>query len=245
MNKGNWEDRISNQIIVYKTNNGLLEMQNCLRPAPKKYPWHIHADGKEEGYSRIRLVAVDYSKKGKSSSDRGYREDGKPKSVSVYANLDPEQIKYLFCQLCLGFENVVLEESKFFAGEAGKDGTATYLYICREEYKDKAKKEKWDNPWVVYIKNGTGLAVRNRIGGLYYDSKTYKETGHVTIRLTDEAMFGMLSRTCTVIQAFEQKHLYRERDSKNFQNLFKLIKRELDQRLPDVSKTGQRYDKAA
>lgn len=56
-------EKISNQIAVYKTNKVLLEMQNCLKPAPKEFPWHIHAAGKKEGYSLIRLVAMDYSDK--------------------------------------------------------------------------------------------------------------------------------------------------------------------------------------
>ena len=93
-------EKISNQIAVYKTNKVLLEMQNCLKPAPKEFPWHIHAAGKKEGYSLIRLVAMDYSDKNET--------------ISVYANLRPDTILYLYAQLCSGYEYVHWNEQKIF-----------------------------------------------------------------------------------------------------------------------------------
>ena len=96
-------EKISNQIAVYKTNKVLLEMQNCLKPAPKEFPWHIHAAGKKEGYSLIRLVAMDYSDKNET--------------ISVYANLRPDTILYLYAQLCSGYEYVHWNEQKIFKDE--------------------------------------------------------------------------------------------------------------------------------
>lgn len=227
-----WENKISNQIIVIKKKNNLLETQNCLYPAPKKYPWHIHADGKSEGYSRIRLVAVDYSnktKKDETAKRTGAGAD-KKKSVSVYANITPEQVKYLFLQLCMGYEHVEFSSQKFFAEDGTSTGTATLLSIKRETY-DK-KNQKRELPWIVNIRNGSGLSVRNSNGGTHCKKGTYEEEGNVTVYLDDEEMFSILSRTCAVIHAFEQKQLYRERDAKNFQKLFSLIKKDMDQRMP-------------
>ena len=71
----------SRQIAVYKTDKALLELVDSLKPAGASYPAHIHASGEEdeEGYSLIRLQMVDYS------AGTGQ------KSVSVYANISPDE----------------------------------------------------------------------------------------------------------------------------------------------------------
>ena len=55
----------SKQIGVYKTNTSLLELNNCMRPASRLMPWHIHAEGRKDegGYSLIRAVMVDYKER--------------------------------------------------------------------------------------------------------------------------------------------------------------------------------------
>ena len=242
MQRREWEDRISNQIIVIKKKNNLLETQNCLYSSPKKYPWHIHADGKEEGYSRIRLVAVDYSDRTKRDEEER-TEAVKKKSISVYANMTPEQIKYLFMQLCMGYEHIELSSQKFFAEDSTKKGTATLLNIKRETY--DRKNQKRELPWIVNIRNGSGVSVRNPNGGTHCKKGTYEEEGSVTVYLSDEEMFSILSRTCAVIHAFEQKQLYRERDAKNFQNLFSLIRKDLDRRMPYSTEKIQKIREAA
>lgn len=206
------KEQVSKQISVYKNNKALLETLNCLRPAPKTTPWHIHAAGKKEGYSLIRLVAVDYSK-GKDS-------------ISVYANLKPEEIKYIFMKLCFGFENFYLHQQKIFRKGEGDSGAVTMLTIERLELDEKGQKRNF--PWSVDIHNGTGIVEGTRNGGQHCKSKSYRETGRVKIYLEDITFFQMLSRTCAVIHAFEQKELYREREIHNFQNLYRLIRKEMD-----------------
>ena len=84
MNRKNRKEKeqnadVSKQICVHKTQNTLLEFNSFLRMAEPKDFWHLHEDFASD-YSRIRAVMVDYSK-----------ED----SISVYANLSPEIIKYV------------------------------------------------------------------------------------------------------------------------------------------------------
>lgn len=220
-----WKSKLSNQIIVIKKEKELIEMQNKLCPAPSKFPWHIHADGMEEGYSRIRVVLVDYSNKKKN--DLG--ESDTKKSVSVYANLGPEQVKYLYVQLCLGYDGISLSEQKFFAEEGEKYGTVTFLDISRHEYDMKGIRRKL--PWCVSIRNGSGEVARNGKGGKYCRKGTYEEKGNVSIYLDDLQMFKILSRTCAVIDAFEQKQLYCELDMKNFKNLYVMLKKEMSRQL--------------
>lgn len=202
-------ERISNQIAVYKTQKALLEMQNCLKPAPKEFPWHIHAAGKKEGYSLIRLVAMDYS-------DRN-------ETVSVYANMSPDTLSYLYLQLCLGYEHVLLEEQKIFKDKE-KGGVVTRIRIERQEAHNG---EKRTHPWLVNIGNGKGEVAYNRNGGQYCKAGTYKEEKSVSVFLSDMDFFRLLNRTCTVIQAFEQKTLYRDLEVRNFQTLYNLLKKEL------------------
>lgn len=203
------EERISNQIAVYKTQKALLEMQNCLKPAPKEFPWHIHAAGKKEGYSLIRLVAMDYS--------------DKKETISVYANLSPDIVLYLYVQLCFGYEHVLWEEQKIFKDKE-KGGVVTRIRIERQETHNG---EKRTHPWLVNIGNGKGEVAYNRNGGQYCKSGTYEEEKSVSVYLSDADFFRLLSRTCTVIRAFEQKMLYRDREVRNFQTLYRLIKEEL------------------
>lgn len=206
-------EKISKQIAVYKNKNGLLETINCLKPAPKEKPWHIHAGGKKEGYSLIRLVAVDYSK-----------GTGK-RSVSAYANLLPEDVWFLYMRLCFGFEQVSLEQQKIY-NDKEKDGIVTILKITRSDFGKNG--ERRDNPWIVNIRNGTGMVAYNRNGGQYCKKGSFEEKKNVNIYLDDLDFFRLLYRTCAVIQAFEQKELYREREVKNFQTLYRLIKRDLE-----------------
>ena len=98
MNRKNRKEKeqntdVSKQICVHKTQNTLLEFNSFLRMAEPKDFWHLHEDIASD-YSRIRAVMVDYSK-----------ED----SISVYANLSPEIIKYVYSRI---WNNV--QEFKFF-----------------------------------------------------------------------------------------------------------------------------------
>lgn len=210
------KDKPSNQIIVIKKDKELIELQNHLCRAPRQFPWHLHADGMEEGYSRIRIVLVDYGKKKGDSKTQDFQ-----KAISVYANLKPEQVKYLFMQLCLGYDGISLSEQKFFAEKGEQYGTVTFLDISRKEYDTEGIRRKL--PWCVSICNGSGETARNGKGGQYCKKGTYEEKGNVSIYLDDQQMFLILSRTCAVINAFEQKQLYREWDVR----LYAMLKQEI------------------
>ena len=40
-----WKNEVSKQIVVYKTDKKLLELNDKLKPASKLFPAHIHAMG--------------------------------------------------------------------------------------------------------------------------------------------------------------------------------------------------------
>lgn len=104
MNRKNRKEKeqntdVSKQICVHKTQNTLLEFNSFLRMAEPKDFWHLHEDFASD-YSRIRAVMVDYSK-----------ED----SISVYANLSPEIIKYVYSVYGIMYRNLNSSSKRSFA----------------------------------------------------------------------------------------------------------------------------------
>ena len=47
-----WKNEVSKQIVVYKTDKKLLELNDKLKPASKLFPAHIHAMGEGSGEGR-------------------------------------------------------------------------------------------------------------------------------------------------------------------------------------------------
>lgn len=169
MNRKNRKEKeqntdVSKQICVHKTQNTLLEFNSFLRMAEPKDFWHFHEDFASD-YSRIRAVMVDYSK-----------ED----SISVYANLSPEIIKYVYSRI---WNNV--QEFKFFQLKRSfariKIPTWEGLQYFPYRGRFATTRRSLNYPWVVRIQNGTGVAMHNANGGQYCKKDSYrKEKGYHT-----------------------------------------------------------------
>ena len=206
-----WSGEVSRQIGVYKTQSALLELNNCMRQASGQFPWHIHAQGlsEEGGYSLIRAVMVDYS-------DRD-------KSFSVYANLSPEMVKYLYEQIKQNMDDFFWSQQKIFHEKdaAPEEGAVTCFSICRHRYDATGKERRM--PWTVEIQNGTGRIAHNRNGGQYCEKGSYRKDKGVSVSLKDEDIFGLFARADAVIRAFEQDSLFRKRNAKNFQKLYQML----------------------
>lgn len=108
---------VSKQICVHKTQNTLLEFNSFLRMAEPKEFWHLHEDFASD-YSRIRAVMVDYSK-----------ED----SISVYANLSPEIIKYVYSRIWNNVQEFKFFQQKIFCEDKNSNmGRVTVFSIQRK-----------------------------------------------------------------------------------------------------------------
>ena len=176
----------SRQIAVYKTDKALLELVDSLKPAGTAYPAHIHASGEEdeEGYSLIRLQMVDYS------AGTGQ------KSVSVYANISPDEALYLYSRVFSGVQTFSMFRQKIF-GEVKKEGNikkeeyanVTKLMVSRYETDSAGKKRAY--PWSVQIQNGIGIKGKNSNGGTYCKKDSFVSDGAAEIFLTDADMFHM------------------------------------------------------
>lgn len=212
-----WSKTVSNQIAVVKTDKALLELLDKLKPAGKRYPAHIHAarEADEDGRcSLICLQAVDYS--------RGTGE----KSVSVYANISPEEAQFIYSRVFGCAETFVFSQDKIF-GEKDEDGYArmTKLYITRNP---RAKDGKlMERPWYVNIKNGAGIPKKNRNGGTYCESGSFVSDKEVSLNLKDAEFFRLFCRADAWIRAFELEHSFKARRQENFKNLYLLLKKEI------------------
>lgn len=206
-----WNQEMSRQISVYKTKSALLELNNCLRPASNYVPWHIHAEGREDesGYSLIRAVMVDYS--------------DKKNSTSVYANLNPELVKYLFSVMKSGIEEFSYFQQKIFheEGAAPEQGLVTCFSISRHLFDAGGRERRM--PWSVEIQNGRGRIARNKNGGQYCEKGSYRKEKAVSVSLVDEDIFMLFSRAEAVIRAFEQDTLFSKKNARNFQKLYQML----------------------
>lgn len=205
-----WNKKVSKQISVHKGKGSLLEINNCMKTASPWFPWHMHAEGMEdeEGTSLIRFVMVDYSK-------------GK-KSVSVYANVAPEYVKYFFVQMLRGVEEFSFSQQKIFQKSPDSlEGAVTYFMISRHEYNSSGEKRNY--PWYVEIQNGTGIVEKTRNGGQHCKKGTYEVKKRAAIYMTDIDIFVLFCRADSVIKAFERDALFHQRDIQNLQKLFKKL----------------------
>lgn len=212
-----WSKEPSAQIAVYKTDKGLLELLDSLKPACSLFPAHIHASGEkaEKGErSLIRLNMLDYSK--------GTGEN----TISVFANISPEEARYIYSALfnhLIDFEYV---QDKIF-GIPDEDGYSivTKLQIRRYETDSQGKKRNY--PWFVEIQNGKGIADENSNGGTYCRKNSYACEKAVKLFLCDRDMFVLFCRANSYINAFEQEMTFRQNRIGNFASLYKLLKKEI------------------
>lgn len=211
--KKDWSKEISKQISVYKTQSALLELNNCLRPASSLVPWHMHAEGRKEenGHSLIRAVMVDYSK-----------EDS---SFSVYANLAPELVKYLYTKLQQDMEEFSFFQQKIFHkdGDPSDKGRVTCFSMKRYPYDSAGNSRRM--PWVVEIQNGSGRIAYNNSGGQFCEKGSYRKERGISISLKDEDIFMLFSRADSVIRIFEQDTVLGTKNARNFQKLYKMLEK--------------------
>lgn len=205
-----WKKEPSKQICIHKGKKSLLEFINCMQPPSLWYPWHLHAEGmEEEGKpSLIRLVMVDYS-------DR-------KNTKSVYANLKPKEVKWLYHMIFMMVKEVSFSQQKIFRKDKSLDeGVVTCLRITRQETDGNGAKREL--PWYIEIRNGTGIAVRNSAGGEFCKKGSFREKKKVCINLSDADAYMLLVEVITVIYQCEREHLFHRRDVDNLNKLLKRI----------------------
>lgn len=214
-----WTKEESRQISVYKTDKGLLELCDSLKPASDLFPAHIHAMGEkaEDGdRSLIRLNMLDYS--------RGTGEN----TISVHANISPEETKYIYSASFCHLPDFDFSQDKIF-GEPDEHGYSivTKLKIARYDKDNQGRVRNY--PWYVEIQNGKGIAVKNSNGGRYCQKGSYVCEKNAKLFLNDKDMFVLFCKADSYILAFELEYAFRQNRVGNFVNLYRLMQREIQE----------------
>lgn len=220
MGKNNqYADKVSKQIAVYKTDKQLLELNHKLKRAGWKYPAKIHASGDEtedKNRSLIGMNMLDYS-----------AGAGEGKTVSVFFNLSPEQIRYLYSRASIPLNSFDFQKEKIF-GTPDENGMelVTKIHITRYA-KDKGGNLR-TYPWFVTIENGKGRPVRTALGGTYCAKGSFVLNGKVSIYLKDEDWFVLLCKAVSLIDAFEKEYAYRSVRNKDYNTLYSGLRTEVN-----------------
>ena len=187
---------ISRQIAKYATDKKLIEFNDKMRLPPVECYAHIQAtgdknkDGKNVN-SLIGITMLDYSK-GTGNN-----------TVSVEANITPDELMYVFSKLNQGVERFEMTQDKIF-GEPDENGqcSVTKLRIARANVDAKGKPRNY--PWFVQIENGKAVKAKNeKNGGSYIKANTYVVGAKVFVNINDFDMFKLLSRIQSFINAWE------------------------------------------
>lgn len=190
------EKYISKQIAKYATTKKLIEFNDKLRLPPLECYAHVQATGdkNQEGKnvnSLIGITMLDYSK---GTGD---------KTVTVDANISPDELMYVYSKLNQGVEKFEMSQDKIF-GEP--DGTGkcrvTKLKIMRATVDAEGKKRNY--PWYIQIENGKAVKAKNeKSGGSYIKANTYTEEAKVSVNINDFDFYKMLSRVQSYINVWE------------------------------------------
>ena len=187
---------ISRQIAKYATDKKLIEFNDKMRLPPVECYAHIQAtgdknkDGKNVN-SLIGIIMLDYS------NGTGN------KTISVEANITPDELMYVFSKLNQGVERFEMTQDKIF-GEPDENGqcSVTKLRIARANVDAKGKPRNY--PWFVQIENGKAVKAKNeKNGGSYIKANTYVVGAKVFVNINDFDMFKLLSRVQSFINAWE------------------------------------------
>ena len=190
------EKYFSRQIAKYATSKKLIEFNDKLRLPPLEYYAHVQASGDKgkDGKNATSLIGVTLL---------DYSNGTGNKTVSVEANISPDELMYVFSKLNQGVERFEMQQEKIF-GDPDENGKSrvTKLKIMRAT-KDKDGKPR-NYPWFIQIENGTGVKATNtKSGGTYIKANSYKEEAKVYINVNDLDFFKLLSRVSSFVHAWE------------------------------------------
>ena len=212
-----WKNEVSKQIVVYKTDKKLLELNDKLKPASKLFPAHIHAMGEEAekgARSLIQIIMLDYSK------GTGVN------TIRVSAHINPEEAKFLYSRNFCGVSFVDFTQEKIF-GDPDEAGLSKVTKLSIKRFDTDAKGEKRRYPWIADIENGRGFAAHNSNGGTYCKKDSYICDARVSVNINDVDMFKLFAKAEAWIRVFEQDQAFKSCLIRFFNKLYLLIKKEI------------------
>ena len=158
-------------------------------------------------------------------------------TVSVYANINPEEVKYIYSALFSHLVEFDFPQEKIF-GEPDSNGYSIVQKMQINRYETDAQGKKRNYPWIVEIQNGRGIAVRNSNGGKYCKKDSYICERKVRLFLNDKDMFSLFAKAEAYIRVFEQEFTFRRNRIGNFNSLYLMLKKEI-QGVVDLLSQGE------
>lgn len=189
------EPYVSNQICVLKTDKKLVAFYDKLRIASAYHYAQLHADGEYSENDRkvrslIGLTLLDYTN-GKGDS-----------TISVKANLSPDEVEYILSRLKAGFPVFEFRQEKIF-GNKDAQGYSTVIRLSITRNTQDYKGQPLRIPWKIEAENGKGIAVQNKTGGTYMQKNSFQPISKAAINITDADMFGLLNRVVRYVHMWE------------------------------------------
>lgn len=193
-------DMATNQICKLQTNKNLIAFYDKLKPAQLKQYAQIHAirddvDGRKQS-SLIGIEIQDYSA---GTGD---------KNVKVKYNMSPEEIQFILSRVTAGFYDFEYGNSKIF-GDPDGNGRCEVNRIAISRHAVDGNGNQMRNPWTFYIENGTGVKVKNSVGGYYMKKGSFKVGKSASIRMNDLELFTVLKRVDSYISVWETVTAFR------------------------------------
>lgn len=183
---------ISRQITKYQTDKKLIAFNDKLVAAKvSDYATMHSAGGHKTIPSRIGIKMLDYST---GTGD---------KTVTVEANLSPEDIAYIFDLIKAHYENVSWVQNKIIAVNADENGLAPVnkFEIVRASMDKNGEVRRY--PWFLRITNGVGVPAKTQTGGVMCKKGSFVKKDEVYLNLGDEDIFKLFYSVSRYIELWE------------------------------------------
>lgn len=199
--------RISNvsgaqEIYVFQNSKKTLAVKNCLQLAVWDVYSRIHnpggkkgkADG--EGYpSTLRFTAIELAgEKGKGSKTASF-------------NLSPAEVRLLFFKLNrMRKDTFEWSADRLHAFRKGADGRCPMNRISIQRIPKDSKGEPYRSPWFIKLASGTATPSERDNGSIMAAKGSWKAETEITIMLSDDEYFRLLSTCVRGIEMWEMAY---------------------------------------
>lgn len=169
------------QIVKYQTDKVLLEFNDHMSVADPSYASNIHSQ-----YSKINVVAIDYS------------QGKKEQSIVADLNIDPDVFKYLAEEILHG-TRINFSEQKVLVHKTNP-ANATECKVTKFiiNYNDKMR-----CPWNIVVENGWGIPETQKNGGVALQKGSYRQEKTVKVFINDTNMKRIMIVVRDYIRNFE------------------------------------------
>lgn len=192
------------ELYVFQNSKKTLAVRNCLQLAVWDVYTRLHnpggkkgKDGNGDGYpSTLRFTAI----------ETGEKEKGKGSKTASF-NLTPADVRLLFFRLNrLNKPTFDWAADRLHAFKKGKDGRCPMNRISIQRIPQDAKGEPYRSPWFIKLSSGTATPSERDNGSVVAAKGSWKPDTEITIMLSDDEYFRLLSTCVRGIEMWEMAY---------------------------------------